>query len=82
MGMKKTTHTYHFPVVIEKDRDGYFAAVPSLQGCYSQGETYEQVLKNIEDAIRLHIEDRREDMEEIGEPRDVILSSVEVSVAR
>ncbi|HEY0072161.1 MAG TPA: type II toxin-antitoxin system HicB family antitoxin [Chloroflexia bacterium] len=46
------------PVVIEKDSDGYFAYCPSLQGCYSQGDTYEEALANIEDAIRLHIEDR------------------------
>jgi len=80
--MKKVGRTYHFPIVIEKDRTGYFAVAPGLQGCYSQGETYEKALKNIEDAIRLHIEDRREDAEDIGEPRDVILSSVEVSVSR
>lgn len=46
------------PIVIEKDEDGYYAFCPDLQGCYSQGETYEQALENIEDAIRLHIEDR------------------------
>jgi len=46
------------PVVIEKDQDGYFAFCPVLQGCYTQGDTYEEALDNIEDAIRLHIEDR------------------------
>ena len=45
------------PVVIEKDSDGYFAYCSSLQGCYSQGDTFEEALSNIEDAIRLHIED-------------------------
>jgi predicted RNase H-like HicB family nuclease len=29
-----------------------------LQGCYSQGATYEQVIENIRDAIALHIQDR------------------------
>lgn len=46
------------PVVIEKDSDGYFAYCPSLQGCYSQGDRYEEALANIEDAMRLYIEDR------------------------
>ena len=46
------------PVVIEKDDDGYFVYCPSLQGCYTQGETYEEALANIQDAMRLHIEDR------------------------
>ena len=47
-----------FVVVIEKDKDGYFAFCPELQGCYTQGETYEEVFENIQDAIRLHVEDR------------------------
>ena len=32
------------PVVIEKDTDGDHAYCPSLQGCYSQGDTYEEAL--------------------------------------
>jgi predicted RNase H-like HicB family nuclease len=47
-----------FPVLIEKDEDGYFATCPSLQGCYTQGGTYEEVLVNIQDAISLHLQDR------------------------
>jgi predicted RNase H-like HicB family nuclease len=45
-------------IVIEHDRDGYFVSCPALQGCYSQGETYVEAVENIQDAIRLHIEDR------------------------
>lgn len=48
---------YTLPVVIEKDEHGYFAMCPALQGCYSHGGTYEEVLENIKDAIHLHIED-------------------------
>ncbi|MEX0785937.1 MAG: type II toxin-antitoxin system HicB family antitoxin [Dehalococcoidia bacterium] len=29
-----------------------------MQGCYTQGKTYDEALKNIEDAIRLHVADR------------------------
>jgi predicted RNase H-like HicB family nuclease len=47
---------YKFSVVIEKDIDGYFAFCPELQGCYTQGDSYEKVLENIKDAIKLHIE--------------------------
>ena len=53
-------NVYKFSVVVEKDVDGYFALCPELQGCYTQGDTYEEVLGNIKDAIRLHIEDRIE----------------------
>jgi len=48
---------YTLPAVIEKDEYGYFAMCPALQGCYSQGDTYEEALENIKDAIGLHIED-------------------------
>ena len=56
---------YRFSVVIEKDKDGYFAFSPELQGCYTQGSTYEETLRNIKDAITLHVEDRLESGEEM-----------------
>ena len=46
------------PIVIEADADGYFMSCPALQGCYSQGNSYEEAVENIKDAIRLHVEDR------------------------
>lgn len=49
---------YRFPVVVEKDDDGYYAFCPALQGCYTQGDNYEETMTNIADAIRLHVEDR------------------------
>ncbi len=71
---------YKFSVVIERDMQGYFALCPELQGCYSQGNTYEEVLENIEDAIRLHIEDRIESGEEIPQAESVSLTMMEVAV--
>ncbi len=39
-------------VIIEEDESGYFfAEVPALPGCFSQGETIEEVSKNIKEAI-------------------------------
>lgn len=76
MYMKK----YNFSTVIERDKDGYFASCPELQGCYSQGETYEEAMKNIKDAIRLHIEDRLSLEEELPEREAVSFSTVEVAV--
>lgn len=40
----------------EQDEGGYTAYVPSLAGCVSQGETIEEALKNIREAIELYIE--------------------------
>lgn len=36
---------------------GYWVEVPSLPGCFSQGDTKEEALENIREAIALHIED-------------------------
>jgi predicted RNase H-like HicB family nuclease len=68
------------PVILEGDEDGYFVSCPALQGCYSQGETYEEAMANIKDAMRLHIEDRLANGEEVPEPVSISLSTVEVTV--
>ena len=67
-------------MVIEKDADGYFAFCPELQGCYTQGDTYEEALENIRDAIRLHLEDRIKNGEDIPEIESISLTSLEVAV--
>jgi predicted RNase H-like HicB family nuclease len=68
------------PIIVESDLDGYFVTCPALQGCYSQGDTYEEAIANIKDAIRLHLEDRLADGEEIPEAVCVSLSTVEIAV--
>lgn len=51
----------NYRVIVEQDEDGvYVAFVPSLQGCYTEGNTFEEVLENIEDVIKLHIRARKE----------------------
>ncbi len=50
---------YTLPIVIENDADGYFAQCPALRGCYTQGDTHEEVLANIKDAIIFHVQDRQ-----------------------
>ena len=76
LNMKQLT----FPIIVESDSDGYYVSCPPLQGCYSQGDTYEEAVTNIKDAIRLHIEDRLADGEDIPEHVAVSLSTVEVAV--
>jgi predicted RNase H-like HicB family nuclease len=71
---------YRFSVVVERDKEGYFAFCPNLQGCYTQGDSYEEVLENIKDAIRLHVEDRLSSGEEIPQFDSISLTSLEVAV--
>ena len=52
---------------------------PALQGCYSQGDTYEEALDNIKDAIQLHIEDILESGEVIEKINSFSLVTLEVT---
>ena len=70
---------YRFSVVIERDEEGYYAFCPELQGCYTQGDTYEEALENIKDAIHVHLEDRLESGEEIPQAESISLTSLEVA---
>jgi predicted RNase H-like HicB family nuclease len=46
-----------FTVIIERDEDGYYVAeVPDLKGCYTQGKTLEEVMRNIREVIELCLE--------------------------
>ncbi len=49
-------------VIIEKDEDGFFTVtVPALPGCISQGKTRQEALKNVKEAIELHVSTPGED---------------------
>jgi len=72
--------TFTFPVIIEKDEDGFYAKCPSLQGCSTQGDTYEEALENIKDAIWLVLKDMEESHEEIPVPVATSLPTVQVTI--
>lgn len=67
-----------FLVTIERDEDGYYVAeCPSLPGCLSQGETPEEAMNNIKEAIQGILELRREN----GLPLPAVdVTEVEVAV--
>lgn len=50
---------YNFPIIIEKDEDGFYvASCPVIQGCYTQGKSYKEAFERIQEAIALHLEVR------------------------
>jgi predicted RNase H-like HicB family nuclease len=60
-------------VVLEpSDEGGYTAIVPSLPGCISEGNTKDEVLKNIREAIELYFEEVEDDS--VINPRAEIIS--------
>jgi predicted RNase H-like HicB family nuclease len=56
-------------VILEHPKgSNYSAYVPNLPGCVSTGDTRQEVLRNIREAIAFHIEGMREDGKPIPEP--------------
>ena len=71
---------YKLAVILEEDGDGVFVSCPALDGCYSQGDTREEALENIKDAIRLYLLDLIENNEEIPQEKAPEVETVEVTV--
>jgi predicted RNase H-like HicB family nuclease len=67
-----------YTVIIEQGETSYGAYVPDLPGCIAVGETREEVLQLIAEAIELHIEDLRERGESLPKPHSFI-ETVEVA---
>ena len=62
--MKRHSYT----VIYEEDPDGgVVASVPSLPGCYSQGDTLEEAEKNIAEAVELYLEALYDEQKEAPE---------------
>ena len=60
------------------EEGGYWADVPSLEGCFSQGETVEETMANIKEAIQAHIEALNEEGIQLPKDQLMILSHVAV----
>ena len=50
---------YQLPLIIEKDEDGiYIVECPLFSGCYTQGKTLDEALRNIREVIDLCLEEK------------------------
>ena len=68
-----------YTVIIEKGHEsGYVAYAPALKGCVSQGETREETLKNIKEAMEVYIEALLEDG--LPVPTEVGKDTIELEV--
>ncbi|MGH7278790.1 MAG: type II toxin-antitoxin system HicB family antitoxin [Candidatus Rokuibacteriota bacterium] len=71
---------YDFKVIFEPDEGGgYVVSCPSLPGCYSQGDTVDEALSSIREAIEVCLEDLQAHGQEIPNPSGVLVGSVVVT---
>jgi predicted RNase H-like HicB family nuclease len=52
-------------VIHEAEEGGYWAEFPALPGCYTQGETIDEVIKRAPEAVGSHVQALREDGQEV-----------------
>jgi predicted RNase H-like HicB family nuclease len=71
---------YTYTVLLEKELDGgYHAFCPMLKGCHSQGDTVEEAIQNMTEAIELYIESLMADNQLIPK-EDLIVKPLSVLV--
>ncbi|MBI4655390.1 MAG: type II toxin-antitoxin system HicB family antitoxin [Elusimicrobia bacterium] len=73
--------TYKFPVLIEKDEDGVLIAkVPDLPGCHTQAKTMPELIKRIQEAIKLYLEVKKAEHETISSYEFIGLQQIEMRI--
>ncbi|HJH29474.1 MAG TPA: type II toxin-antitoxin system HicB family antitoxin [Methanosarcinaceae archaeon] len=69
-----------YTVLVYKDEDGgFWGEVPVLPGCFSQGETVEETMENMKEAIEVHITALKEDLQEIQINKEFVIGNVSVT---
>lgn len=72
--------TYHYTVILERETGGgYHAYCPALKGCHSQGDSVDEAIENIREAMGAYLES----VESHGEPiprEDLLIKPLEVAL--
>ena len=71
-----------FNAIIEKDENGYFAYVPEMKGCISQGDTFEEALANIKEAAVLYLSSLEEGEKESIVTKTSFIASLNIDVPK
>jgi len=73
--------SYKVSIIIEKDMHGYYAYCPELKGCQSQGDSFEDAIRNIKEAIELYLETISEEERKNSLSQEILTTALEVNVA-
>ena len=71
---------YKVNVIVEKDEHGYYAYCPELEGCQTQGDSLEEILENIKEAIELYLDTLSEDEIKDFLSKEILTTSLQVQV--
>lgn len=73
-------HNLKFPIFVEKDEDGFYVVeCPVFRGCYSQGETLDEALRNIKEVIELLLEEKEnQDIANSYRPKELSLHTITI----
>jgi len=71
---------YRFSVVVHRNGWGWVAVCPEFGDCEARGETYEDALANIREAIQVRIEDCLGDDEELPQAETVNFTTLRLSL--
>lgn len=71
---------YNYKVVIEEcEEGGFYAECPAFPGCHVEGETYEETIKEMKEAVKVFINDYKDKNEEL--PSDnFLVTSIQVAI--
>ena len=70
-----------FKVILEKEKEGgYSVTVPALEGCYTQGDTFEEAIENTEEAIEGFIETLKANNQPIPMDEELVFTDVSVTI--
>ncbi len=69
--LQKSEHA--FQVIVEQDEAGwYLAGCPALKGCYAQGKTYEEAMKNIKAAVLKSLADLKAQKQPVPQQLEIV----------
>ena len=73
--------TYKTTIIIEQDEDGYYAYAPELEGCQTQGDSLDEVLANIREAVTLYLETMTPEEIKAALSKAILTTTLEFAVA-
>ena len=80
--MKKREKIYNYPAIFEPDIEsgGYTVTIPSLPGCISEGNTFEEAQRNIKEAAALYLESMKRRIKSPKDSSGFIIAPIKVEI--